>query len=237
MRAEASREALRDELVQAAKLAALGQIAAGVAHEINQPVAAIRTHAETAWAYLERDQSAKAAHALERISYLTERIGAITQELRVFSRKSEPQLGEVRLNEAIDGALLLVGGRLRQGGVRLTGNWGGRVKVVADRFRLEQVIVNLMQNAAEALEGQIDRQIVLTVQQFENWIELRVADNGPGVPDEIRDQLFTPFVTNKVSGLGLGLVICRDIVAGFGGELDLSPAVAGTVFVLKLKAP
>lgn len=236
MRAEASREALRDELVQAGKLAALGQIAAGVAHEINQPVAAIRTQAETASAYLQREQGAKAARALGRIGDLTARIGAITQELRAFSRKAEPQLGTVSLNEAIDGALLLLGGRLRQGGVRLTRPRGGNLLVVADRFRLEQVIVNLMQNAAEALEGRADGQITLTVERVADHVELRVADNGPGVADDIRDQLFTPFVTSKANGLGLGLVICRDIVAGFGGELDLRPAAVGAAFVIRLKA-
>jgi two-component system C4-dicarboxylate transport sensor histidine kinase DctB len=236
MRAEASREALRDELVQAGKLAALGQIAAGVAHEINQPVAAIRTQAETASAYLERDQGAKAVRALGRIGELTARIGAITQELRAFSRKSEPQLRPVSLNEAIDGALLLLGGRLRQGGVRLVRARGGDVQVIADRFRLEQVIVNLMQNAAEALEGRADGKIHLTVRRVGGLVELSIADNGPGVADAIRDQLFTPFLTSKANGLGLGLVICRDLVAGFGGELDLRPAETGAVFVVSLKA-
>lgn len=236
MRAEASREALRDELVQAGKLAALGQIAAGVAHEINQPVAAIRTQAETASAYLERDQGAKAVRALGRIGELTARIGAITQELRAFSRKSEPQLRPVSLNEAIDGALLLLGGRLRQGGVRLVRARGGDVQVIADRFRLEQVIVNLMQNAAEALEGRADGRIHLTVRRVGGLVELSIADNGPGVADAIRDQLFTPFLTSKANGLGLGLVICRDLVAGFGGELNLRPAETGAVFVVSLKA-
>src|SRR5690606_22187219 len=179
---------------------------AGVAHEINQPVAAIRTQAETASAYLQREQGAKAARALGRIGDLTARIGAITQELRAFSRKAEPQLGTVSLNEAIDGALLLLGGRLRQGGVRLTRPRGGNLLVVADRFRLEQVIVNLMQNAAEALEGRADGQITLTMERVADHVELRVADNGPGVADDIRDQLFTPFVTSKANGLGLGLV-------------------------------
>ncbi|MBD7941413.1 sensor histidine kinase [Brevundimonas guildfordensis] len=236
VRAEASREALRDELVQAGKLAALGQIAAGVAHEINQPVAAIRTQAETASAYLQRDQGAKAARALSRIGDLTARIGAITHELRVFSRKAEPQLRPVSLNEAIDGALLLLGGRLRQAGVRLTRPRGEDMMVVADRFRLEQVIVNLMQNAAEALEGRPDGHITLAVERIADQVELRVADNGPGVTDEIRDQLFTPFVTSKANGLGLGLVISRDIVAGFGGELDLRSAAAGAAFTIRLKA-
>lgn len=236
MRAEASREALRDELVQAGKLAALGQIAAGVAHEINQPVAAIRTQAETAAAWLERDQAPKAARALGRIGDLTARIGAITQELRAFSRKAEPKVAAVSLNEAVDGALLLLGGRLRQAGVRLIRPKGEDVAVMADRFRLEQVIVNLIQNAVEALEGTSDAAITLSVQRREGRIELIVADNGPGVSEAIREQLFTPFVTSKAKGLGLGLVICRDIVAAFEGELDLRPSERGATFVVALRS-
>nr|WP_314428487.1 cache domain-containing protein [uncultured Brevundimonas sp.] len=236
MRAEASREALRDELVQAGKLAALGQIAAGVAHEINQPVAAIRTQAETAAAYLERDQAARAARALTRIGDLTARIGAITRELRAFSRKSEPGLAAVSVNEAIDGALLLLGGRLRQAGVRLIRNKDQDVVVMADRFRLEQVIVNLIQNALEALEGASSPVITLSARQDGDQVELIVADNGPGVSPEIREQLFTPFVTSKTTGLGLGLIISRDIVAAFNGELDLRPAENGAVFVMTLRS-
>lgn len=234
MRAEAGREALRDELVQAGKLAALGQIAAGVAHEINQPVAAIRTHAEIATAYLERDQSAKAVRTLGRIDDLTARIGAITQELKAFSRKSEPRLEPVSLNAAIDGALLLLGGRLRQTGVRLERDKTSDAVVIADRFRLEQVIVNLMQNAIEALEGVSTPLITLSIEMQEDHVAMTVADNGPGVSHDVRSQLFTPFVTSKTNGLGLGLVICRDIIASFDGELNLRPTEGGAAFVITL---
>ena len=235
MRAEASREALRDELVQAGKLAALGQIAAGVAHEINQPVAAIRTQAETAAAWLERDQGPKAVRALTRIGDLTARIGAITQELRAFSRKSEPSLAPVSLNEAIDGALLLLGGRLRQAGVRLIRRKADDAVVIADRFRLEQVIVNLIQNAVEAMEGRPDAALILSVEHDGGRIRLVFADNGPGVPEDIQAQLFTPFVTSKAKGMGLGLVISRDIVTAFGGELNLRPTDHGAAFVVTLR--
>lgn len=236
MRAEASREALRDELVQAGKLAALGQIAAGVAHEINQPVAAILTQAETAAVWLERDQVPKAARALSRIGDLTARIGAITQELRAFSRKSEPGVSSVPVNEAIDGALLLLGGRLRQAGVRLVRHKDPDVVVMADRFRLEQIIVNLIQNALEALEGTPNPAVTLSVKRVAHQVELIVADNGPGLSEAVREQLFTPFVTSKVNGLGLGLVISRDIAAAFEGELNLRPSDIGAVFVVTLRS-
>lgn len=238
-RAEASRELLRDELVQASKLAALGQIVAGVAHEINQPVAAIMTQAETSQAYLERGEPAPARRALARIGELTARIGAITEALRVFSRKSEPRLADVDLKEAVDGALLLVGGRLRQGGVALTleGLEPG-LTVRADKFRLEQVVVNLAKNAAEAMQGRPAPALALSARRADDRVELRISDNGPGLDPAIRGQLFTPFVTSKPTGLGLGLVICRDIVTGFGGELELASAEkdGGAVFVVRLRA-
>lgn len=235
IRAEASREALRHELVQASKLAALGQIAAGVAHEINQPVAAIRTQAETAIAYLEQDQPPKAVLALDRITGLTSRIGAITHELLAFSRKSEPQLKPIELNEAIDGAILLLGGALKQAGVRLERESLESIKVLGDRFRLEQVIVNLMQNAIEALSHSSSPLIQLTVKTTKDQVVLCLMDNGPGIAPQIASQLFTPFVTSKDNGLGLGLVICRDIVAGFGGELNYRPTDTGACFEIVLK--
>lgn len=233
--AEASREALRHELVQASKLAALGQIAAGVAHEINQPVAAIRTQAETAMAYLEQDQPPKAVTALERIAGLTSRIGSITHELLSFSRKSTPGLKAIDINEAIDGALLLLGGTLKQAGVQFERNTPAGVTVLGDRFRLEQVIVNLMQNAIEALTDIQAPVISLSVHSLANDVTIRIADNGTGIDAAIASQLFTPFVTSKENGLGLGLVICRDIIAGFGGELSHVPTNTGACFSMTLK--
>ncbi len=238
-RAEAARELLRDELVQASKLAALGQIVASVAHEINQPVAAIQTQAETAAVLLDRQDAANARHALSRIGDLTQRIGAITEGLRTFSRKTDPKIGVVRLEDAIDGALLLTRGRLDEGGIALIREGDADIPVRADRFRLEQVIVNLIKNAAEALEGRPDARLTLRVERSGSGeaarVRLIVADNGPGVPTQVRAQLFTPFVTTRDNGLGLGLVICRDLMAGFGGELDLADSVDGATFVATLR--
>lgn len=237
IRAEAAREQLRDELVQASKLATLGQIAAGVAHEINQPVAAIQAHAETAQAYLERRQADDAKGSLARIEGLTQRIGSITQELRAFARKSEPNIGPVCLTEAIGGALLLIQGRLRDSNVRLEREIPSNLIVLADRFRLEQVVLNLVQNAHDAVQDVDAPLIRLTASRVGDRVTLLVSDNGSGIPDDIRARLFTPFTTTRANGLGLGLVICRDIVASFGGELDILPSETGATFAVTLKAP
>lgn len=234
-RLEKSRADLQDELIQANKLATLGQIAAGVAHEINQPLAAIRTHADSAGLYLERSDASAAARSLGVIGGLTERIGAITDELRAFSRKTRSEAVAVKVDAAIDGALLLAGPRLRERGIRLD-----RVKapkglaVRAERNRLEQVVLNLLQNAIEALDGVADPVVALSVEAHDDAVVIRVADNGPGLTEAVRERLFTPFTTSKRDGMGLGLVISRDIVVGYGGDLTHEPSATGAVFSLEL---
>lgn len=234
-RLETVRQDLQDELIQANKLATLGQIAAGVAHEINQPVAAIRTHADSASVQLRREDTEGALRSLENIDRLTERVGVITDELRAFSRKTRSETVAVGVDGAIDGALLLVAGRLREKGIKLERRPApAGLAVKAERNRLEQVVLNLLQNAIEALEGVPAPVIELGVQVKGRQAVIRVSDNGPGVTAAVRARLFTPFTTDKPDGLGLGLVISRDIVAGFGGELVLEPSSSGARFSIRL---
>jgi two-component system C4-dicarboxylate transport sensor histidine kinase DctB len=234
-RLETVRQDLQDELIQANKLATLGQIAAGVAHEINQPVAAIRTHADSAAVLLRRDDSDGALRSLANIDRLTERVGVITDELRAFSRKTRSETVAVSVDGAIDGALLLVGGRLREKGITLERRRApAGLAVRAERNRLEQVVLNLLQNAIEALDGIADPVITLGVQVRGKRVTIHVTDNGPGVTPAVQQRLFTPFTTDKADGLGLGLVISRDIVAAFGGELVLEPTSTGARFTIRL---
>ena len=238
-RLESVRQDLQDELIQANKLATLGQIAAGVAHEINQPIAAIRLHADSASLQLQREDHAGALRSLTSIDHLTERVGAITDELRAFSRKTRSETVAVGVDGAIDGAVLLVAGRLREKGVALDRKRAPEgLSVLAERNRLEQVVLNILQNAIEALDGTPDPAIALGVTVKGKHVTIRVSDNGPGVAASVQSKLFTPFTTSKRDGLGLGLVISRDIVAAFGGELSLEPAPVGARFVIRLaKAP
>ena len=234
-RLEKARQDLQDDLIQSSKLATLGQIAAGVAHEINQPVAAIRTHADSAALYLDRSDADAARRSLDRIAHLTARVGVITDELRAFSRKTGSAPVAVEVEAAIDGALLLVGARLREGGVTLERVAApADTRVRAERNRLEQVMLNLLQNAAEAVAGVDAPHIALSVQVRARQVVIQISDNGPGLSDAVRDRLFTPFITDKPQGLGLGLVISRDIVAGFGGELSHVPSARGAVFRITL---
>lgn len=234
-RLEKSRQNLQDELIQANKLGTLGQIAAGVAHEINQPIAAIRTYADSARLHLDARDDVSAQRSIASIAGLTERVGAITDELRAFSRKTRSETVAVGVEAAIDGALLLVGARMREKGVMIhRGPPRPDLAVLAERNRLEQVVLNLLQNAIEALDDTPEPTVGVAVETVGRRVTIRISDNGPGVSDEVRDRLFTPFTTDKRDGLGLGLVISRDIVAGFGGELLLEPSNAGAAFIIRL---
>lgn len=226
----------REELAQANRLGSLGQITAGVAHEINQPVAAIRSFAENAQGFLARGDDDKAGGNLSRIVELTQRIGTITAELRDFARRRRPEIGAVPVDGVIDSTLLLIGDRLRAQGVTLQRSGETGLSVTADRVRLEQILINLIQNALDALADRAGGIIAITAARADDRIVIDVADNGPGIDPALADQLFMPFVTGREEGLGLGLAIARNIARDFGGELSLIPAtLGGAAFRIALK--
>ncbi|GGA77406.1 C4-dicarboxylate transport sensor protein DctB [Brucella endophytica] len=229
---------VREELAQANRLAILGQVAAGITHEINQPVAAIRSYADNARTFLARNDRKAVGENLSTIAALTERIGTIADGLRTFSRKGTGGVEPTSVAAAMDGAFLLLNNRLRQQGVEFVCDIPPPdIRVMGNRVRLEQVLVNLMQNAMEAMEGQADGRVELSWERQGDETHLIVADNGPGIPHDIMERLFTPFTTTKKGGLGLGHVICNDIVTEFGGRLEVeSEPGQGTRFIIHLKS-
>ncbi|MGH6761151.1 MAG: ATP-binding protein [Phyllobacterium sp.] len=234
LKTESKLQSVQQELVQANRLAILGQVAAGVAHEINQPVAAIRSYADNARTFLDRDNSAKANQNLESIGHLTDRIGTITDELRAFSRKGRIKAEPTNLGEVIDGALLLLGSRFRQKyGVIETSMPRGDLMVMGTRIRLEQILINLLQNALEAVEHQQEGRVHIDCVENPDMVELSVCDNGRGIAREIMEALFTPFNTSK--GGGLGLVISKDIITEYGGRIDVDSSDSGTRFTVHMK--
>jgi two-component system, NtrC family, C4-dicarboxylate transport sensor histidine kinase DctB len=214
--------ASREELAQANRLGTLGQVTAGVAHEINQPIAAIRAFAENAITFLNRSRSEKASENLQQIVSLTDRVATITAELRGFARQKTPAIGPTSLADAIEAALLLVNHRISESKTEV--EWDKRaadVSVRADRIRLEQVFVNLIQNSLDALETVARGRIQMTFATENGQVLVVVSDNGPGFPNELKGKVFTPFSSGKEQGLGLGLAIARDIVRAFGGDIAL----------------
>ena len=230
----------REELAKANRLATLGQVTAGVAHEINQPLAAMRTYAENARTFLGRADAAAADGALGKIVGLTERIGAITETLRGFARRGSGPIGPVDLGEAIAGALMILDAPLRQAGiVPQIRKPGEPVLVLARPVELEQVLVNLLRNGIEAMAQRWNGGVPpleIGIAPGPAHVSIAIADRGPGLDDQALAALFTPFRTTKPRGLGLGLVISRDIVASFGGTLTATSRPGeGSIFTISLK--
>lgn len=231
----------REELAKANRLATLGQVTAGVAHEINQPLAAIRTFAENARALLERGNAAAADGAVARIVALTERIGTITETLRGFARRGDGATQPVSLAAAISGALMILEGAFRASGVtpRVEGA-APDLHVFARPVELEQVLVNLMRNAVEAIGSAApavsEPFLTVAVTAAADQVNIAIRDRGPGMSAAEVAALFTPFRSSKPRGLGLGLVISHSLVTGFGGALcvESEPGV-GTVFTITLR--
>lgn len=227
---------VQHELVQANRLSILGQVAAGVAHEINQPVATIRAFADNARTLLKRDRLAEANENLEDIAALTERIGTITTDLKILARKGRTAAEPVSVRLVIEGAVMLLrsrfSGQMDALDIALPDQ---DLKVLGSRIRLEQILINLLQNALEATETIDTARVEVRVREESDMIVISVSDNGTGIPEPIRAQLFSPFNTSKESGLGLGLVISNDIASDYGGRIEVTSSEAGTSFSVYLK--
>lgn len=223
---------LRDQLSQANRLATLGQISAGVGHEIGQPVAAMRVFAENGEKLIARGRAQDASANFREIVGLADRLGLITGELRRFSRRQPGPRRLVRIGEIVDGASLLLRDRIVSMGVALQMPSADDldIAVAAEHVRLEQVLVNLLQNALDAV-GEAGA-VAIEVVRNENDIRVRVCDSGPGIGADVVAQLFQPFATTKPDGLGLGLVISRDIMRDLGGDLVFEPDDRRTRFTM-----
>ncbi len=240
IQAERTLRAAQDELVQAGKLAVIGQLSAGVAHELNQPLAALRTLSGNARKFLARGNHETAGSNLERIDDLVDRMGRLTAQLKSFARKSTGEPQAVSLRRAMDNALFLLEQRLKQAriAVRITLP-EQELLAWCDANRLEQVLLNLAGNALDAMENVKEPSLEISARREDDRIVIQVKDNGPGLDEKARAHLFEPFFTTKDagSGLGLGLAISAGIVADFGGVIsaDNHPD-GGAVFTVGIPA-
>lgn len=236
--AERTLRSAQDELVQAGKLAVIGQLSAGIAHELNQPLAALRTLSGNARKFLARGNQETASSNLERIDQLVDRMGLLTSQLKSFARKSSGRPQAVPVRRAIENALFLLEQRLKQAGAAARVNLPpSELEAWCDPNRLEQVLVNLAGNALDAMEDQKAPVVDIAASRRDGRILIQVRDRGPGISEEASGRLFEPFFTTKEAGggLGLGLAISAGIVADFGGTLsaDNLPE-GGAVFTVDL---
>ncbi|WP_349744821.1 sensor histidine kinase [Roseateles cavernae] len=219
----AQRLQVEDELVQAGKLAALGQMSAGISHEVNQPLTALRALARNAQLLLESGRHEAVAENLRTIDAMVERMGLITRQLKSFARKAELMSAPVSLLQAVRNAQLLVEHRLREGAVELRLEVPAGLRVRCEGNRLEQVLVNLFGNALDAMAHETRRQLGVSAVSIDAGarVLVSVSDSGSGLSEALLPRLFEPFFTTKPAGegLGLGLVISSKIIHEFGGTL------------------
>jgi len=245
--AERTLREAHDELVHAGKMAALGQLATGITHELAQPLGAIRTLAGNAVEFQRRGDQKAVSGNLGIITRLADQMGQIIQPLKGFARKSAAVPAATDVAHAVANALFLYDQRLRREGVEVRNLCvPGEVVAWCDPNRLEQVLINLIGNAADAMKDSPVRRLLISAgpdaaaRDGEPPLRLDVVDSGPGVPESVRARLFEPFFTTKEAGvgLGLGLAISRDIVREFHGELEASNCPeGGACFTLRLPLP
>ncbi|MDW2078044.1 ATP-binding protein, partial [Vibrio sp. 1863] len=214
----------QDELIQAAKLAVLGQMSASISHELNNPLAAIRSFAENGKLFLQKEKYDRVEDNLTRISALTDRMANISQQLRSFAKKaSGNELTQTRLLPVIASSKELMKPAFKSARVLLATELPtDDIEVQINTIQLEQVLVNLLTNAIEAVKEQQDKQVWLLVETDtdENKVMIHVDDNGPGLGSHTLSELCEPFLTTKKNGLGLGLSISQQILAGMNGSLS-----------------
>ncbi|WP_412177196.1 sensor histidine kinase [Mesorhizobium sp. ZC-5] len=215
----------QSDLIQAGKLAALGQMSAALSHEFNQPLTAVKTYADNAAILIERNRIEEAKDNVSRISSLADRMASISRHLRNFARKPNEKLGAVALAGVVKDTLEIVAWRLKAAKATVAVDLGPTPPIVrGGSIRLQQVLVNLISNAADAIEGLADRSIELSARRKGGKIAITVRDHGPGIPAAIAERIFDPFFTTKGvgKGLGLGLSISYNIIKDFGGDLAVS---------------
>ncbi|MCP4818009.1 MAG: sensor histidine kinase [Shimia sp.] len=234
-RMQLSLEVAEQSLAQSSKLAALGEMSAAVSHELNQPLAAMRTYLAGARLLVARNRPDEALSSFQRIDDLISRMGSITKQLKSYARKGGDEFRPVNMGNSVASALSMMEPQLRQRKVKISKIVPDQeVRVKGDQVRIEQVMINLLRNALDATESVPDPEIEILLAAGET-ATLTVRDNGPGIKD--LDSLFEPFYTTKApgDGVGLGLAISSGIISDLGGRLTArNGQTAGAVFEVQL---
>lgn len=234
-RVERHLQVAEQSLAQSSKLAALGEMSAAVSHELNQPLAAMKTYLAGAKLLLQRHRPDEALSSFQRIDDLIGRMGAITRQLKSYARKGGDELRPVDMRDALSGAMSMMEPQLNQMEVKISQVIPREpVLVMADQLRLEQVVVNLLRNALDAMKELRERELDIIISSGE-MAKISVRDNGAGIDD--LEQLFEPFYTTKKpgDGVGLGLAISSGIIADLGGRLIArNGSKRGAVFEIQM---
>jgi two-component system sensor kinase FixL len=214
-------QSVQAELAHVSRLTEMGQMAAGLAHEINQPLAAIGNYVAACQRLLDRGKPEEAIAASQKASDQVRRAGEIIRRLRDFVRRNDSEKRLEPLAVVIEEATALGFAGMKSLGVHVELRVAPDAsEAFIDKVQIQQVLVNLIRNALEAMTGRTRRELAIsTAPRDMEWIEIRVVDTGPGLAPEVREQLFQPFVSTKAGGMGVGLSLCRSIVEAHGGDL------------------
>jgi len=229
----------QDELIHAAKLAAIGQLSTGITHELNQPLTAIRSYADNGRLLLQHERHEDVADNLNQIVELTDRMAQISSQLKLFARKTDGEMSKVLLADALDATRRILKPQIKKSGTEILLDSDLQdIYVLANITQLEQVLVNIIGNAMHAMDSQVLRKIHIHHQIENDMLALAIRDRGPGISDENLEKIFDPFFTTRESGLGLGLAISRQITENMQGSLNvLNHSDGGAEFIIKLKLP
>jgi len=230
---------LQAELTHVLRLTEMGQMASAIAHEVNQPLTAATNYLGAGQLLLARDNrpaTEQARGVFDKAAEQVERATQLVRRLREFGRKGESERRPEPIGKLIDeaAALALIGAR--DSGIKVQLRIAPQLPDVAvDRIQVQQVVVNLIRNAVEAMESERRELTVSAAPDGDGGVAIRVADTGPGLASEVAERLFQPFLTTKPQGMGIGLSICRSIIEEHGGELHAEPNPGGgTVFAFTL---
>jgi len=236
-RTQSELEATQDQLVQTAKLAVLGELSAGINHELNQPLLALQTYAENSKKLMERGYTEMVSDNLDEILQITGSMHSIISRLKVFARKTPPEPRAVEVGEIVNASVGIMGPLLKKAGVELvvdSTHFGA--EVLCEPVQVQQVMINLITNASEAMQGLPAPWVSVRVQHDLNWIRIEVEDNGPGIAPEMQNRIFEPFFTTKSKGLGIGLALSRRIIETLSGTLTAEAGKqGGSLFVIRLR--
>lgn len=239
--AERRLQDLQAELLHVSRLTAMGQMSSGLAHELNQPLTAIMNYVKAARRTVDGVDDPRVARAVELVDKAaaqTTRAGQIIRRLRDFVEKGEThrRLEDINATVADAAALVLAAGTEVE---RHFAYAADLPEVMIDRIQIQQVVLNLVRNAVEAMAGCERRELRLaTARGTDGAVEVTVTDTGSGLPAEVLERLFQPFVTTKESGMGIGLSLCRTIIDAHGGEINAEPGEGGgAVFRFRLPVP
>jgi PAS domain S-box-containing protein len=238
-RVEAEQElhASHVQLAHAARVSMLGELAASVAHEVNQPLTAIVANAQAGRRWLGRAQPdlGEALAALDGIVQASERAGQVIRRIRALARRTEPEHVALDLNTLVQDTVELLQRELDRRPLALRVDLApGLPAVMGDRIELQQVLINLVMNALQAMDGLPDNRLELRTRQDGGMVHVSVRDSGPGIADADGARLFEPFFSTKADGMGLGLPICRSIIARHGGRIAARSTPPGSTFGVEL---